>query len=107
MPSAAMNDSRDSTCVTPARSTWNRFKDQLPVEMERTNACVIESLLISNAVTLGVDLVQASRMLSEIPARYMGLNDRGELEAGKRADILVLDEDFQIQEVYVAGRQVC
>ena len=62
---------------------------------------------LQNAVALGVDLAQASRMLSGIPARYMGLNDRGELEAGKRADILVLDEDFQIQEVYVAGRQVC
>ncbi len=62
---------------------------------------------LQNAVALGVDLAQASRMLSGIPARYMGLHDRGELEEGKRADILVLDEDFRIQEVYVAGRRVC
>ena len=36
----------------------------------------------------------------------MGLDDRGELSVGKRADLVVLDDDFSVQEVYVAGRRV-
>ena len=61
---------------------------------------------LQNAVSLGVGLGQVSRMLSGIPAQYMGLNDRGNLSVGKRADLVVLDRDLQLQAVYVAGRQV-
>jgi len=61
---------------------------------------------LRNALALGVDLAQASRMLSATPARYMGLNDRGELSQGKRADIVVLDDNFDVLNVYVAGRRV-
>lgn len=61
---------------------------------------------LRNALTLGVDLAQVSRMLSTTPARYMGLTDRGELRPGLRADIVALNDDFQVQEVYVAGKKV-
>ena len=61
---------------------------------------------LRNALELGIDLAQASRVLSAVPARYMGLSDRGELSVGKRADLVVLDDDFKVQEVYIAGRQV-
>ena len=61
---------------------------------------------LRNAVSLGVGLGQTSRMLSETPARYLGLADRGCLEVGQRADLVVLDRELQVQAVYVAGRQV-
>lgn len=61
---------------------------------------------LQNALELGVDLAQASRMLSATPARYLGLYDRGELSVDKRADIVVLDDDLEVQEVYVAGQRV-
>ena len=61
---------------------------------------------LRNAVGAGLSLVQASRLLSQTPAQYMGLTDRGALEPGKRADIVVLDENLQVLEVYVAGRKV-
>ncbi|CAN5784672.1 N-acetylglucosamine-6-phosphate deacetylase [soil metagenome] len=61
---------------------------------------------LRNALEAGLSLEQASRLLSQTPARYMGLMDRGTLEVGKRADIVVLDEDLQVFEVYVAGRKV-
>ncbi len=61
---------------------------------------------LRNALSLGVDLTQASRMLSATPARYLGFSDRGELSVGKRADVVVLDDDFEVREVYVAGRRV-
>lgn len=61
---------------------------------------------LRNALGLGIDLVRASRSLSAVPAAYMGLADRGTLAVGKRADIVVLDEDFKITDVLVAGRSV-
>lgn len=61
---------------------------------------------LRNALSLGVGLAQVSRMLSATPARYLGLPDRGELVTGRRADLVVLDDAFQVQAVYVAGRQL-
>ncbi len=61
---------------------------------------------LRNAVSLGIPLGDVSRLLSANPAAYLGLADRGTLELGKRADIVVLDEELKVLEVYVAGRQV-
>ena len=61
---------------------------------------------LRNAVGAGVSVEEASRMLSQVPARYMGLNDRGVLEPGKRADLVVLDDALEVQRVFVAGREV-
>ena len=61
---------------------------------------------LRNAVAVGLELPQISKLLSATPARYMGLSDRGTLEIGKRADLVVLDDDLQVSEVYAAGRRV-
>lgn len=61
---------------------------------------------LRNAVEAGLSLRKASQLLSQTPANYMGLKDRGHLDPGKRADFLVLNQDLQLQEVYVAGRKV-
>jgi N-acetylglucosamine-6-phosphate deacetylase len=61
---------------------------------------------LRNAMNLGLSIDRVSRLLSETPARYMGLADRGTLEIGKRADLVVLNKDLRVQEVYVAGQKV-
>ena len=61
---------------------------------------------LRNAVACGVPLPEASRMASLTPARSLGLQDRGELREGLRADVTVLDGDLQVLEVYVGGVQV-
>lgn len=61
---------------------------------------------LRNAVAQGVDLPTVSRALSGVPAAYLGLNDRGALVAGARADMVVLDNDLRVQEVFVAGRSL-
>lgn len=53
----------------------------------------------------GIPLADACRMASESPARIMGILDRkGTLEAGKDADIIMLDNDLQLKFVMQMGR---
>jgi N-acetylglucosamine-6-phosphate deacetylase len=53
----------------------------------------------------GIDLPTAVRMASLTPAKILGLDGEiGSLEAGKRADILLLDKDLQVNAVWVGGR---
>ncbi len=59
---------------------------------------------LRNAIDLGLELWQVSQLLSGVPARYLGLDDRGEIAVGKRADLVILDDRLEVLEVYVAGR---
>ncbi|MBL8525904.1 MAG: N-acetylglucosamine-6-phosphate deacetylase [Betaproteobacteria bacterium] len=55
---------------------------------------------------LGLDLVDASRRVSTNAADYLGLNDRGRLVAGAFADVVVLDRDLKLTDVFVEGAAV-
>ncbi|BDP43447.1 N-acetylglucosamine-6-phosphate deacetylase (plasmid) [Deinococcus aetherius] len=61
---------------------------------------------LRNAVRAGIPLPEVSAMLSETPARSLGLSDRGRLKPGLRADLTVLDADLNVIQVYVAGAPV-
>jgi N-acetylglucosamine-6-phosphate deacetylase len=55
----------------------------------------------------GVPLVETVRMASLTPARIAGWDHEiGSITAGKRADLVILDRDFQVREVYVNGRRL-
>ena len=51
----------------------------------------------------GFSLTEALKMLTEVPAKFMNLN-KGTLEAGKDADIIVFDDDIQIKGLFVMGK---
>ncbi|ADV66199.1 N-acetylglucosamine-6-phosphate deacetylase [Deinococcus maricopensis] len=61
---------------------------------------------LRHAVYAGVPLAHASALLSAHPARSLKLTDRGELRAGLRADLVVLNADLHVQQVYVAGTPI-
>lgn len=56
-----------------------------------------------NLITLGCDLIEAAARTSTYPADYLGLDDRGEIMAGRRGDIVVLTEDLSLKAVYIEG----
>ena len=55
------------------------------------------------AEAIGRDMVALSKMASLTPARLMGLTDRGEISVGKRADMLILDDNLQIKNIINGG----
>lgn len=65
-------------------------------------------LCLKNAVqNMQIPLTEAVRSASETPARSIGIFDRcGSLSAGKRADIVLLDKELNVRQVFVGGRLI-
>ncbi|WP_249999579.1 N-acetylglucosamine-6-phosphate deacetylase [Actinoplanes sp. M2I2] len=61
---------------------------------------------LRNTVAAGIGLAEAVAMASTTPARVLGLGDVGALEAGLRADLVVLSPDLQVKRVMRSGRWV-
>jgi N-acetylglucosamine-6-phosphate deacetylase len=55
---------------------------------------------------LDLPLEEALRMATLYPAQAIGADDRGTLEAGKRADFVVLDEDLDLSSTWIGGVRV-
>ncbi len=53
--------------------------------------------------TAGLPLLEVAYAASTAPARAWGLHAVGALEAGRRADLVVLDEDLEVGRVMRAG----
>lgn len=63
--------------------------------------------LVRNMITLaGATLTDAVKMATATPARIMGFSDRGTLAPGKRADLVLFDEDIAVRRTIVGGRTV-
>lgn len=64
--------------------------------------------LLRLAVGYGVDPISALRMVTLNPARRFGLERRGAVAPGWRADLVVLEDlkDFTVRQVYHAGELV-
>ncbi len=52
---------------------------------------------------LGLPMEEASARLSAIPARYLGLTDRGEITVGAAADLVVVDPKGMVLGVVAEG----
>lgn len=58
-----------------------------------------------NAQRIGLTVAQASYAASSAPAKYLGLTDRGVIQNGARADLLVLHSDGSASAGYHNGRE--
>ncbi|WP_313274241.1 N-acetylglucosamine-6-phosphate deacetylase [Stenotrophomonas sp.] len=61
---------------------------------------------LRNLVDVGLDLADASQRVSTLQADYLGLEDRGRIAPGLRADMVVLDPQLKLQQVWIAGHPV-
>lgn len=59
---------------------------------------------LKNISSLQIDISEACCMASTVPARAAGIAaDYGSIEAGKRADLIAFDDDFQVNLAIVGG----
>lgn len=54
----------------------------------------------------GVSVGEAARMAATNPAAVLGLADRGGIEPGRRADVVVLDRELRLKAVFIGGREL-
>lgn len=54
----------------------------------------------------GARLEQCVAMMTENPARMLGLSSKGSFDVGKDADIILLDDDLDIAGIYYCGNEV-
>ena len=67
----------------------------------------MDRLIRSMVQKAEIPLADVIRMVSETPARIMGVLDRkGTLERGKDADIIALDRDLNVRAVWAMGQLV-
>ena len=53
-------------------------------------------------VTIG----DAAVMAATNPAKLIGANDRGQIQAGARADLILLSRTLELKSVFIAGREI-
>ncbi|KAG8630650.1 hypothetical protein KVT40_002269 [Elsinoe batatas] len=54
----------------------------------------------------GCNVAEAVKTVTENVAGFMGLEDRGKLEAGRRADFVVLNDEGEVLQTWLAGIKV-
>jgi N-acetylglucosamine-6-phosphate deacetylase len=65
------------------------------------------SRALRTIVALGVPLADAVRMLTVNPATLLGIEfKKGALRTGADADVVLLGENLQLEQVYVRGEAV-
>ena len=59
---------------------------------------------VRNLVELGAPLSEAVNAATSVPAAVIGDTQVGRLDAGLPADVVVLDDNLEIEKVFVGGR---
>ena len=70
------------------------------------SAATADRLYRTMASAIGKDMVALSKMASTTPARLMKLYDRGDIAVGKRADMLIVNDDLEIKKIIFGGKSI-
>ena len=62
--------------------------------------------LVRTCVQAGIPMADAVKMITQTPAAILGLENKGRLEPGFDADIVIFDEDIQLKAVFLQGEKV-
>ena len=86
-----------------------RFDGRVPRLADGTlagSALTMDEAIRNVVRDAGVALADAVYAAATTPARLLGLDDRGGLEPGARADVVALDEGLHVEAVWIAGERV-
>lgn len=69
-------------------------------------SCLSMSEALKNALDLDLLPHEAASKIAMIPARLLALRDRGDLAVDKRADLMILNSQHKLIQVYLEGSKV-
>lgn len=101
----------DGTYPGHAQIPFNQTKVGSKVVIEGTDTliggCASLQECVQNMMKWsGCNVAEAVQCVTENVADFMGDETRGKLEAGRRADFVVLDDDANVLETWIAGKKV-
>ena len=94
-----------------AQIPFNQLKAGNKVMIEGTDTLIgtcigLDECLRNLMAWAKIPVEQAVRCVTENVANAMGLQNRGKLEVGRRADFVVLGEDGSVKETWILGKKV-
>ena len=114
----------DNIClVTDAMSLTGSKREEssiggVPCKVKNGVACLLDESAFAGSIAtadrlvrfcvndVNLSLVEAVKMITQNPARVMGLKTKGILKDGYDADIVIFDNNINIKNVIVAGKEV-
>ncbi|MBM3177093.1 MAG: N-acetylglucosamine-6-phosphate deacetylase [Bacteroidetes bacterium] len=116
---ALITDAMRAAAMPPGKSRLGSKSNGLDVIVEdgvaklpdRTSfagsVATTDRLLRTMVEIAGIPLTDAVTMASSTPARIIGIDKQtGSLEVGKSADLVVMNDQLQVQSVYINGNKV-
>lgn len=84
-----------------------RVGDRLNAGTGELAGCVLDmASAVANTISmLDISVEEALRMASMYPAEFLGISQQfGSLATGKRADIVVMNDQFKVKQTFIAGQ---
>jgi|GEM_PF-253883 len=87
------------------------YKDCFDINFDFTGEIAGSKLTLDQACRnmmkhSGCGIAEVFKFAASNPARAIGFNDRGEIAAGKRADIILVDSGMNVEHIYIAGNKI-
>lgn len=114
-----VTDSMRGAGMPDGPSVLGNMKDGVPVMLDGGIAKLLDLSAFAGSVATsdrlirvmvkdaGLSIAEAVAMMTENVAKQYGIWDKvGSIEPGKRADMVVFDDDINVSEVYVRGQRV-
>ncbi|GIU09834.1 N-acetylgalactosamine-6-phosphate deacetylase [Shewanella sp. c952] len=86
-----------------------RVGDRLNAVTGELAGCVLDMAgAVRNSVSmLDLSPEEAMRMASLYPAKFLGIDKQfGSLEIGKRADLVLINDEYKVQQTYIGGQLI-
>ena len=95
----------DRGTVGEVRMTFDGTAPRLPDGTLAGSALTMDAAIRNVVGHCNVSLLDAVHAATATPARLLGLDDRGQILPGRRADLVALSPDLTIESTWVAGRR--
>ena len=78
---------------------------KLPDRSSFAGSVATTGMLLKKGIThYGLSILDTVKMLTETPAKILGLKDTGKLEEGYAADIVLFNKEFEVCDVILNGK---